>query len=257
MTQVELVDTSAAQHFGLRDLEQHGDLVRASMTLTAAHVGPDGRPSAGALGVLVDEVLGYAIMASLPAGSWSISTEIWVDLLRPVPPVGTTVRAESGSVATGSFAVGRVLDENGEVVAECRERGRALVRPGTLASAVALPETDRPAADFSELLGLRLDAGQARAQMGVTHALTNPSTVLHGGVSLAACEQLATAGRVAAGSSLPTTSVHVVHTRPAPIGAEVVLESRTVHAGRSLWLTDVDALVEGKVCATGRVSAQV
>jgi len=257
MSQVDLVDTSAAQHFGVRGLEQHGDAVHARMALGAAHVGPDGRPSVGALGVLVDEVLGFAIMASLPPGSWSISTEIWVDQLRPPPPGSTTIRARSTSVTAGSFAVGCVLDADGNVLAECRERGRALVRPGTLSSAPALSPDGRPAADFTELLGLRLQDDRTQARLDVTPALTNPSNVLHGGVSLAACEQLATASRVAAGSTLPTTSVHVVHTRPAPFGAEVLLTSRTVHAGRSLWLTDVAALVDGKVCATARVSAQV
>ena len=65
-----------------------GDGMHGSMRLDDRHVGPDGRPAVGALGVLVDEVLGYSIIASLPPRSWTVSTEIWVDVLGPLPAAG-------------------------------------------------------------------------------------------------------------------------------------------------------------------------
>jgi acyl-coenzyme A thioesterase PaaI-like protein len=272
MARLEMVETCAGDLFGVREHDQRGETVSATMTLGDHHLGPGVRTAVGSLGVMVDEVLGYAIMASLPAGSWSISTEIWVDVLRPVPPVGAQLRAEARAIAPGSFAVGRVLDDAGVPVAECRERGRWISRPAMAVPAAGAGSGDAGSrgrgsaglasrgpgsAGLSALLGLVQREEASRGRLPVIRPLTNPSEVLHGGASFAGCEELATAARVAAGCDLPTTSVHIVHTRPAPLDSVLELTVRTVHAGRSLWLNDVTASVEGKVCATARVTAQV
>jgi hypothetical protein len=56
-------------------------------------LGPDGRPSAGSLGVLLGVVLGAAAVANRPRRSWAVSTEIMVDFCTPVSRAGCTLTA--------------------------------------------------------------------------------------------------------------------------------------------------------------------
>src|SRR5690242_14160912 len=66
-----------------------GDAPHGRMITGPWMTGPDGRPSPGGLGVLVDDVLGYAILAARPRNDWSVSTEIALDVLGPVPGDGS------------------------------------------------------------------------------------------------------------------------------------------------------------------------
>ena len=51
-------------------------------------LGPDGKPCRGSLGVLADDVLGYAVVAERPVGHWAVSTEIFVDFCSVLPVDG-------------------------------------------------------------------------------------------------------------------------------------------------------------------------
>lgn len=254
--QVGFVRSSPDPLFRIGPIAQDGGRVTATMTTGTWSLGPDGRAAAGSLGVLVDNVLGYAIMASLPAQSWSISTEIWLDLLAPLPDDGALLTADAHPRQAGSFSTGRVLDEAGRLVALCRQRGR-LVEKGpdpdrSIPSAGPLAGQDGQA--MGDLLGLRSDdTGWA---LEVTPVLANPRDMLHGGVSLAASEVVGTASRVEQGSTLATSSLHIVHARSVPIGATMEFRATTRHAGRSLWLTDVEGFVGDKLCTTTRVTAE-
>jgi uncharacterized protein (TIGR00369 family) len=249
--------TAPALLFGTEELiGTAGDALRGRMTVDARHAGPDGRTAVGALGVLVDEVLGFSVIAGLPARSWTVSTELWIDVLAPVPTAGTLV-CEGRTVEPGAFAIGEIRDADGAVVAQGRQRGR---RFDVVPDFDAFPE---PAIDhvrasasagLDALLGLHPDADVVR--LPVTPDLVNPIGRLHGGVSLAAAEIVATDHRVRDGCRLPTSSLHVVHTRGAPAGAELELRARTVHGGRSLRVTEVIGTVGGEVCVAAWVSAQ-
>lgn len=251
---VRVVHDNPAHLFGIDTPRQYGWRVRASAPSGPHLLGPDGRVALGSIGVLVDEVLGYAVMAGLGDGAWSISTEIWIDLLGGALPAEGDLTAEATSIQHGSFSTGEVRAQDGSLLASCRQRGR---RVDFDASTVE-PRTVRPprpgGESVAELLGL--DLAGSRTTLVVAENHVNPRGLLHGGVSLAACEVAATAARVAAGSFLATTSIHVAHTRPVPLGSVVELVVEPRHAGRTLWLSDVHALVDGKTCATGRVSAE-
>lgn len=251
-----IITTASDLLFGVESVEPvgEGDAMRARMQVDARHRGVDGGTAVGGLGVLVDEVLGYSIIASLPDGSWTISTEIWVDVLAPLPVDGV-VRGEAHTISTGSFSVGRLYDDAGGMLVECRERGR-LVDTGPDAELLAnppAPVAPRLDGGLAGLMGLEL--GET-STLPVTASLYNPRRMLHGGVSLAACEVVATWSRLQAGVELDTSSVHIVHTRGAPEGSVVELSASTVHSGRSLWVTDVTGSVEGKTVFSSRVSAQ-
>ena len=63
----------------------------------AMESGPSGLPCAGSLAVLVDNALGYAMIAELPKGCWSVSAEISIELCAAIPIDGSLLRAEPAS----------------------------------------------------------------------------------------------------------------------------------------------------------------
>lgn len=256
MSRIQVVPTPSERAFGV-EIEQDGAAVRGSMLADKRVVGFDDRPAVGALGVLVDEILGYSIIGSLAEGAWTVSTEIWIDVVSPMPGDGSVLHGIANIAVPGSFATGKVVDEGGRVVAECRERGREIADPPDFGAAD--PGSDGPfrpdaGPGIAGLLGLR-EQGDVLA-LEVTPEWENPRGVLHGGISLAASEAAAAWSRVCSGSELATCSLHIVHTRPVPSGVDLVLRPTTRHAGRSLWVTDVEALADGAVCAISRVTAQ-
>ncbi|WP_082606074.1 PaaI family thioesterase [Nocardioides sp. Root190] len=237
-------------------MRQEQDGIVGSMTLGAGSLGRDGRTAVGSLGVLVDESLGYAIMGSLPQGTWSISTEIWIDVIAPLPSRGAELIARAAALVSGSFSRGQVHDSSGRLLVECRQRGRLAPTPPELLESTPADRHDRaPGAD-------RLDAALGLRTEGDVHVLetrrdlANPRWMLHGGISLAASEVVAVQSREERGCSLPTSSVHIVHTRGVPLAAQVEFRSQTRHAGRTLWVTDVIGTVDGKVCTVATVTAQ-
>jgi len=240
--------------FGVGQVKHVDGAIRGSMPAGSPFTGPDGRTSAGALGVLVDDVLGYSIIDSLSDGIWTVSTEIWLHLLAPLPCDGQRIQAAARTLQPGSFAAGTLTDERGRQLATFSQRGRAV--PDIPPAIVDLPAFDLPtgAVDVVDLLGLRAEC-EAMA-LTVTERLENPRRMLHGGISLCASEVVATRSRRSAGSALATSSIHIVHARAIPAASEVTFHATTQHAGRSLWVTDVVGVVDGRSCTIARVSAE-
>ncbi|WP_028654474.1 PaaI family thioesterase [Nocardioides sp. J54] len=254
MQELTFIPSEPERLFDVHGLQQVPGGVTCRSALGPWATGPDGRTAPGALGVLADEVSGYALMASLPEGSWSISTEIWIDVVGELPLSGA-LEACARPVQEGSFAVGRIRDEEGQVVVVCRQRGRAVARPeGLDLATVEAPAGTLRAPDLLSLLGLR--AGAGAGVLPASPSLLNPRGMLHGGVSLAASDAMATLSRLDAGSTLPTTSIHIVHTRGIAEGAQLELRATTRHSGRTLWVTDVVGTVDGRTCTVATVTAQ-
>jgi hypothetical protein len=61
-----------------------GEVISSSLPAGPWLNGPSGRPLAGALGVLIDNVAGYVLVLGRPPGGWSVSAEITLDLMRPL-----------------------------------------------------------------------------------------------------------------------------------------------------------------------------
>ena len=127
-----------------------GEVISSSMPTGPWLNGPSGRPLAGALGVLIDNVAGYVLVLGRPPGGWSVSAEITLDLLRPVPADGSVLTAE-GSVRhanqVGGFSSASVTDGSGQLLAVCTQHGR-WVRgaPAALGGVLAGSGTAPPAA---------------------------------------------------------------------------------------------------------------
>ncbi|MGW6199734.1 PaaI family thioesterase [Kribbella sp. NPDC055110] len=240
------VDGGPERLFGFRPHQADGRRT-GSMTTGPWLAGPGEIPRAGALGVLVDNVLGTTICAAHPSGRWSVSTEIGIDLVGPVPADGTVVRARVEALevdAIGAFATGHVVDSAGTVIAHCRQRGRFVPSPVTTSGWTEVPLTD---GDLMSRLGVSTSADAL--DVTTTPVLANPMGNLHGGVSFCISEWAGALALDRVGSPLTAASVQVAYLRPVPVGTRLRFTSHVVHAGRTLGVVHVTGSDEaGRSC---------
>jgi len=211
---------------------------RASMSTGPWLRGRDGRPSPAGLGVLLDDVLGQAVLTGRPAGLWSVTTELNIDVAAPLPADGTRVRATAAPVLlddAGGLARGEVVDAAGRCLATATTWARFFAGiPDTVLLRVAVAGTG--------LLDL-----PARADLG------NPAGVVHGGVLL--CLAVMSAEQALHDSLLEVASVRVVYLRPAV--NELTFVPVIVHQGRSLGVVRVDVKnAAGALCTSATVTAR-
>jgi uncharacterized protein (TIGR00369 family) len=236
-----------------------GPVVQASMPVGPWTRGADGRTSAGALGVLVDNVLGLAIIATRPPDHWSVSTEISLDVF---PELGTAqgrLHAEATVVhtdSTGGHATGRVVDDDGVLVAECGQRGRFVAADASTLTPTRTRIETSDAANLAALLDLeKIDPHGIDVE--ISPALQNPMRNLHGGITLCLADLLATSTLSdTEGPPLSIVSVQMTYLRPIPASVEATFRPTVLHRGRTLAVVDVAATVDGRLCATSRVVAQ-
>ncbi|MCW2778351.1 MAG: hypothetical protein JWN17_2076 [Frankiales bacterium] len=237
--------------------------VLARMTTGPWLRSPAGRPGLGALGVLVDNVLGRAIMGQGQDAPWSVSLEIGIDLVGRLPLDGSVLSAVGVAQerdARGGLATAEVRDASGAVVALARQRGFSVPRPTEPPGGLETgPAVDVSSDDLLALLGGRLQRGTAGAVlvMEADPRVTNPLGNLHGGISLCAVEQVAAACLDGPPSPLHPVSVQVTYVRPVPSGAQVAFTAQALHRGRSVGLVHVvGAVAGGPPCVVGTVVAQ-
>lgn len=218
--------------------------------------GPDDRPAAGALGVLVDDALGFALIAA-GGGSWSVSVEISMDFVAPLPTAGVRLRGRCSDLdGMAGFARGEVRDEHGDVVVHARQHGRYVPRP-------ALPEpvpatVPKPSATVLELLGATMSAEGTTATVAVDDPTPwhNAMGALHGGVAICAVEAAATGATLASPTPLRTTSLTVAFARPMTGGGHYSFAARSLHTGRTLQVVEVVGTASGRPCTFARVVRQ-
>jgi uncharacterized protein (TIGR00369 family) len=256
------VEGGPERFFRVARPEAAGEVVSSSMPAGPWLNGPYGRPLAGALGVLVDNVAGYVLVRRRPPGWWSVSAEITLDLLRPVPADGSVVAAE-GIVRhvgqAGGFSSASVTDSSGRLLAVATQHGRwvqgAPAAPATggvpagngtapAGNGTAPAGNAPPGRDLAGFLGgqVRTTDGGALLELTVTPELTNPLGNMHGGIILCACDLVAQAAIDAAAGPPRTASIHVAYPRPIPAGAKVRLTAQVAHLGRTFGIVRVTAL---------------
>jgi uncharacterized protein (TIGR00369 family) len=257
MTDLIPVEGGPERFFRVSRPTADGEVISSSLPAGPWLNGPSGRPLAGALGVLIDNVAGYVLVLGRPPGGWSVSAEITLDLMRPLPSDGSVLTAR-GVVRhaddVGGFASASITDASGGLVAVCTQHGRWLksgpadddVPPGTdvpARSAAGPPPGD----DLAGYLGgeLRTAEGGTLFELTVTPELTNPLGNLHGGITLCACDLVAQAAVGAAGGPPRTASIHVAYPRPVPVGARVRFAAQVVHLGRAFGVVRVTAHNDG------------
>lgn len=210
--------------------------------------GPDGATAAGSLGVLVDDVLGYALIGARPEGGWSVSAEITLDVLAPLPTSGTIhcsgrlLQAD----ALGAYADGRVTDDDGRLVAVTSQRGRFVPLAGE-----PVPASYDPMADVDDAIGWLDRSYGAGEPFVVPDLLANPLGTVHGGMSFCLSELVA---RRAVAPHLTTASIRVAYTRAIRAGDTLTYLTEVRHGGRGLAVVDVTGTVDGRAATAARVS---
>jgi acyl-coenzyme A thioesterase PaaI-like protein len=226
----------------------------AGASANSMDVGPwlvvDGRPAAGSLGVLMDDVLGQAVIGGRPEGHWAVTTELTVDVCAPLPPRGGLyATGELVSVdGAGGIARGTVRDDAGHLVAVGTTWSRFV--PGL------------PDGVSSGVRGVRQAAGDPAPHELLDHTddgividarveFGNPGGVVHGGV-LTWVAELA-ARRLVGPSPLHTASIRTAYVRPAL--APVTVVARIAHGGRAFTVVEVVAHArDGRPCTLATVT---
>jgi uncharacterized protein (TIGR00369 family) len=230
--------------------------VRARMRLGPWSDGPGG---AGSIGVLADNILGYALISRAPAERWSVSTEISLDFLRPLPGNGTWLSARGRTVHTGpatGLAEGSVFGEDGQLIARSRQWGKFVDRGPVPATSGDVRSGGHATAGL--LAGLRQEigaaGGHARLRFDVADELVNPHGTLHGGVTLWAAGLVAGAALSTLTTALNPASITVSYLRPFPHRDVAEFQAEVVSRGRSLALTRVTGRNQaGKPCIVAAV----
>lgn len=238
--------------FGVDQLTPAEAGYRGSMT-----TGPwsAGSANAAAVGVLADNVLGYALIASAPAGWWSVSTEICLDFLGALPSDGRRLSAEGHVVHSSlgrGLAEGSVFGPDGELVARCRQWGRFVevdrdrdAGPGGFAG---------PCRSFADVTGTVLrdipaTDGRAQLSLAVESDLLNPHRTLHGGITLWLAGLVASRAVGSVAGDLVPASLAVGYLRPFVPGDVATFRAEVTSWGRRLAVTQVTGLnAAGKPC---------
>ncbi|GAB3002953.1 PaaI family thioesterase [Amycolatopsis acidiphila] len=238
--------------FGVGGLSADGDECRGFMTNGPWSSGPG---EASAVGVLADNVLGYALIGSAPAGWWSVSTEISLDFLSPLPADGTRLSAQARVVhASGrtGLAEGSVLASDGELVARCRQWGRFIERaPAGQSDESAFAGPCRSVGELGETVRERTSAvdGRARLSIPIEDDLVNPLRTLHGGITLWLTGLLAGLAVDSVAGGLTPASLTVSYLRPLVGGDVGTFHADVASHGRRLAVTQVTGLNQaGKLC---------
>ena len=244
------------------------DLTRGSMRTGDWMLSPDGEPCRGSLGVLADDILGYAVVAERPDGHWAVSTEISVDFCSPLPVDGSTLYEESHTVEfdlVGGLSRGRIMDRLGRTIALGSERVRFVPEtpsaPAYSGSAGVLVGPDRlrdmggvPTPDLLRAITRQYDGG-ATVVLPATRGLSNPMGNLHGGISLCASEIAGLAALRSGSHPLVTASVHIAFLRPVAVDRGVTFTATALHRGRSLGVAQVISHnPAGKACTIATVT---
>jgi uncharacterized protein (TIGR00369 family) len=255
------IAVSGPEHlFRYTPVRADGTQVVGSMTTGPWLARPGHEPGAGALAVLVDNVLGHAIIGDSPDGQLSVSTEIGIDLIGKIPVDGSTVHARASSVDTdaiGGLATGEVVDAAGNIIARCRQRGRFLEqRPvaGPNGRPLHKATAQAQASDLVTLIGsvTPLTEDDGALELTVSPTLANPLGILHGGISFCVSDWLG----AEALRPLRSASVNVAYLRPVPADGRVRFTAEVVHAGRGLGVARVMGRNQaGKLCTVATVIA--
>lgn len=255
LSEVRRVPAADGAHFSA------GDGVSATMVTGPWLAAADGRVSVGALGPLVDDVIGYGV--ELAEERWSVSTELGIAMVGEVPTDGSTLRAESwieGVAGEDGVARAEVRDAGGRLVATAQARSRfgspiseggGRVPPSGAPGVPGAGTLGGPGT-LVDLLGPGVVVSPGRLVARVEERFANPMGNLHGGVSLWWSELVA---GLAVPAPAATASVRIHHVRGIPGGSEITFTATPEHRGRTIALVRVVSTDErGRVCAVASVA---
>jgi uncharacterized protein (TIGR00369 family) len=229
---------------------------RATMPTGPWLRGRSGRLSPAGLGVLLDDVLGQAVLSERPAGLWSVTTELNIDVAAPLPADGQLVSATASPALidqAGGLARGEVRDAAGRCLAVATTWARyAAGVPDEVLVPPELPADVARGDCLTDLLQVRI-SGTGLLELPPRADLANPQGVVHGGVLL--CLAVMAAEQALTERRLQIASVRVVYLRPAV--RELTFTPVIVHPGRSFGVVRVDVTnAAGALCTSATVTAR-
>ncbi|MFD1813802.1 PaaI family thioesterase [Rhodococcus gannanensis] len=240
--------------FGVSRAVRIGDVNRMTMTLG------EGEASTAALGVLVDDILGFTLYHRRGDRDGLVSATLSVDYARPTGWHGPHLTAD-GTVETldrdGGLASARIVDGAGALIARATLWG-SFVDGVTQTRPIATEITPAPlpagvAGPIEALCGT-LESTEAGARLTVppNPVLANAIGSMHGGILTCAHDVAATA---AAGSSMRTASLTVNFFTPVLVDAATVFDATVLRAGHRVCVVRVSALSSsGRECSTATVT---
>lgn len=207
-----------------------------------------GEVHAGALGVFMDDITAYAVLAARQPDEWCVTSALSVTFHAPALSAPQQLKGYASLDHRSSgwgHSSGKVLSDEGELVATIDQHMRYF--PGT--EEFHDPSRAYPVEsgwltsldDFLTLDSVGPELGEFTLK---DHpGLSNPLGALHGGLGLCFSE-MAAQSMVQASDTLPdepfvTSSVHVSYVRPAVFDGDLRTTSRVIHASRSIILMDV------------------
>jgi len=249
------------QLFDITDIRVEGVSSTGSMPVGRRLTGGDGRLAMGALGVFIDDLLGFAIVTTRPEGHSAVSTEISLEVLPSLQAPTERLRVEASNVhvdGMSAFATARVVNDEGDLVAVCSQRGRYV--PSRTATSTELQVTApvQDAQGFAELIGARTrrEADGAHVELTAESHLLNRLGIMHGGFAIGASDLAAAAAlEIAEKPALSTAAVHIAYLRPIASGSRVDFHATVRHRGRSFGMVDVVGTVDGRPCTIAQITA--
>ncbi len=259
---VPIVYRGAEEAFGLDDIDTSRAQVTGSVPDGPWLANRAGVPVAGALGILVDDVLGYSIVRARAEGRWPVSSENSLEIVRPLAfgvghgPLQATTDGTVRTDDVGGHSAGTVTDADGEVVAVCAQRGRWV--PFTDLAPHTAPHVGLGAACLEDLLGGAPTAAHDGAVLRLTvgPVLVNPLGNLHGGISLCASDLVASAAVRTWDTPWTTESLRIQYLRPVPAGSIVEFTAVVRHVGRTRAVVDVAGLLDNRLFALAHLAGR-
>ena len=259
---------SILSRFAITTLEQDLDActVRASMPLGGMRNPLTGQPSVAGLAILVDDVAGRVNFIRRGRQVWTVSSELTVELspdcvdsLRDNPdePVIASARP-LGLPGTPLLSV-CTLTHCGAVIGGGTVHTMSLdTGPDGPLARRDDPLAGHSGASLAELMAVSpFDDGTHRLRQHPDPMINNLIGIVHGGVSSAGLELVASAAINEDGQDKPmrTASIRVNFLRPFSAGAESFYEGTALRIGRTSAVADARAVGgDGKVAVIARVT---
>ncbi|MGW5072398.1 PaaI family thioesterase [Rhodococcus sp. NPDC004095] len=244
--------------FGVSRPVRDGHVNRSSMTLGAGF--PD---STAALGVLLDDILGFTLYHRRGDRAGLVSAALSVDFAPTTgwrgPHLASEARVETLD-EDGGLSSTRVVDSAGTLIATGTLWGSFVDgvsenRPVLTATAPE-PMADGPSAPPLDLLGGRIEetGTGSRLTVPVNPALSNVLGMMHGGIQTCALDL---AGSIAAGPSMRTAALRANFFRPVPLDGPTVFDAEVMRAGRRVSVVRVTVRDHaGRDCSVATVTCR-
>lgn len=252
---------------GVQTLEEGADCCVASIPVGGLLNPLTHAPTLAPLAMLIDHVGGLVNHYRRDDDEWTVSSELAIELTphalglvtaAPDVPVVATARP-FGPKGTGSLSLSELTHE-GESIGTATVRSFHIHAPGHVTAWPADSGGGTPPAALHDRMSVEVaeTGGGAAVLRQLPDAVVNNSIgVVHGGVSAAALELVASAA-LGDGTGAPwrTASLRVNYLSQFRGGNESRYEARTLRTGRSSGVADAQAIGDdGKVALLARLTA--